>query len=558
MNVQGYDDIPLTLPAGALGSAALDTIFVAKAALFFAILLLTTIGVSKVLKRWFNLPVIAGQIIAGVLLGPSCLNLAQWAYFSAPLYIFDYTTQHVYALVSSDLFIFFLALLASVFTISYLLWIAGHETDLKEISQVGIPAVTAGFFGAVLPVIMSWVVLYYGWYESISTVQAISMGLIFSATSVSIPIAMLLASNKMHLKTSQATLGAAIIDDILAVMLLSLFFIGIQTGTFGDQLISITDSVHTITIGEAIVFMLLTFVIFGFIGYYCIPPIGKWLNRRRYFYLVPAVASTIMLIYFAFAELIGGLAGITGAYFAGLFHRLGDKTHRADKVIAPFVNAILLPLFLGSIGLTVDVTLLHFEQWVLVGVLLMVAIVSKLLACFIAAAMGNVGPHKWSGLEGYIFGSSMVARGEVGLVMATILYGARLIPVEFYTISLVIIVLTTIASPIMLAIGFSLLDRRMGRLTGQEYSLTLGRFKTVGTKQLFNSIVGYIESTHGFHPTIQMSEGLRIITLESPNIQIIFSPNRGITFKGDKTQVAILINAVREKMIHELERLAPL
>lgn len=550
LTIQPYT-VPLTIPAGALSSAGLDTIFVAKAALFFAILLLWTIFIGKLCKYWFKLPIIAGQIIGGILLGPSCISIARWPFFMHPLYVFDYATRQVYALVSSDLFIFFIVLLSSVFTISYLLWLAGYETDVKDLLKVGVPAVSAGIFGAIIPIIFCWLVLDYGWFGSVSTVQSIAMGLVFSATSVSIPVAMLFTANKMHLKSSQASLGAAIIDDILAVVLLSFFFITIQTGTFGIKLNGVSET--STTMGEAIVYMIVAFAFISLIGYYFIPPLIHWLKMKRYYYLIPTVANGVMLVYFGFAELVGGLAGITGAYFAGLFHRLGDSSHRAERVIAPFVNAVLLPLFLGSIGLTVDITLLNAHHWVVVGILVVVAIISKLLACFMAAGLTNLlqKENRWTLLESYLFGSSMTARGEVGLVIATILYGARLISADYYIIALVVIILTTIASPIMLSIGFFFVARQVGP---EEYLLKLGKFEVFGTAQLFNIIIRHVEATKGFHATVQMSEGCKIISLEDQNIQITFCPDRGLIFEGDQEHIMELLRAIKEEMAHELER----
>lgn len=268
-----------------------------------------------------------------------------------------------------------------------------------------------------------------------------------------------------------------------------------------------------------------------------------------------------MLLYFALAELLGGLAGITGAYFAGLFHRMADTRHHAERVISPFVSAVLLPLFLCSIGLQVDIKLLHFSEWSIVLLLLVIAIISKLLACYIATNLSNLwGRRKgitWSKLEGFIFGSSMVARGEVGLVVATILHGAslngvRLISSQQYVIAVIVIVLTTIAAPIMLSFGFSYQEAK--RPVTAPVSLNLGLFDVIGTTHLFNIILGRIEQTTGDKSTVRFSEGRRIVTVPEYDVKVIHCPDVGIIFEGNKEHINEILNMVKDDVLQELER----
>jgi Kef-type K+ transport system membrane component KefB len=448
-----------TIPLGLLPQVGLDTSFVATFCLFVAILLLWTTTIGLLCKKFFNLPVIAGQIIAGIVLGPSVFNIARVAFFAQSLTLVDHVTYTVYTLIASDLFVFFIMLVASALTVPYLLWIAGHETNVTDVAKVGGVAIVAGLLGAVVPIMMI-TALYYTGIMPWHFVHYVSIGLIFSATSVSIPVAMLCAFNKMHLKSSKATLGAAVIDDIIAVILLSIFFLYVQAGLFGNDIVRADlGNVHTTSIGYAMGCLVAAFTFLMVVGYYVVAPFIRWLDRNQYDNLFGVVATGVMLLYFAGAELMGGLAGITGAYFAGLFHRMGDARHLAEKSISPFVNAILLPLFLGSIGLQVNIGSLSFFDWGMVLVLLVCAIVSKFIGCAIATAgstmLSSSKMGKWTALETYLFSSSMVARGEVGLVISTILYGLHIIEPNQYGIVIVVIVLTTVITPIMLAAGFA-------------------------------------------------------------------------------------------------------
>ena len=552
----GLHAFEYTIPEGFLLHNGLPTHFVAKFALFVAFLLLWTLVWGRLLKVTLRCPVIAGQIIGGILLGPSLLNILSWPIFQEPLQLVDAQTGEFYGLAASDLYLFFVILCSSSLTVSYLLWIAGHETDVRDIFKVGVTAVTAGLLGAVLPIVLTGYVAY-SYVQDFSLIPSIGLGLIFSATSVSIPVTMLVAQRKMHLKASKATLGAAIIDDIFSIILLSIFFIMLQSGTFGtfDGLMTIG---HNTTIAEAVVYMLVSFAVIFFTGYFVIPPILRWLKVHHSSFLMASFANGAMLLYFAFAELVGGLAGITGAFFAGLFHRMGDHRHQAEKVITPFVRSLLLPLFLGSIGLQLDLTLLDWPAIASVVLLLVVAILSKMLACVIATALSNVSgrrkSHQWTLIETYLFGSSMVARGEVGLVVATILRGSGVISQDQYVIAVVVIVLTTIAAPLMLAVGFYRLN--LCPLKEDEgYALQIGPFKVIGTTQMFHIIVGRIEASGAYKTSVNMSEGCKIVNLEGENVKILYSPEEGITFRGNRQKIEDILHMVKSSVLEEVDHL---
>lgn len=547
---------PYVVPQSILFQSGLDSTFVAKCALFIAVLLLGTLLFGKVFKLLFKIPSIAGQILGGIILGPSFINFQKFSFFTEPMRLSDAVSHKWYYVIPSDLFIFFILLLSSAFTVSYLLWLAGYETNIKDLMKVGTTAVGAGIFGAIIPILMVGGGLHLFFPGLYSIPSLIGIGLVFAATSVSIPVAMLVSSNKMHLKSSQATLGAAIVDDILAVILLSFFMMSVQSGLFG-KIDGLIVSSHTSSIGRSLLFMIVSgFVIISF-GFFLIPPLTQKLRDLKYFHLMAPVATGIMLIYFAFAELVGGLAGITGSYFAGVFQRVADKHRVAEKVCAPFVNAVLLPLFLGSIGLQVDLRLLSKNQWIIAGFILVISIVSKLVGCAIATGMSNFSQrrksHKWTGLETYLFGSSMVARGEVGLVVATILRGAQIISPETYVLCVVVIVLTTVAAPVMLAIGFRMMDAKKSE--NQMYSYDFGKFKVIGTKQMFNIISSRLEKNRSLSTTVQFSEGREIIDIEEYEMRVIYSPTHGIRFEGNQDKIGEFVAEIKADALHELEEI---
>jgi len=547
----------LTIPAGVLTSAGIPASFVAHFALFLALVLLWTLACGAVLKHWFRLPIIAGQIMGGILLGPSGIDIRSYALFSEPLAMVDAATGKIYTLLSFDLFVFTLILISSTLTVSYLLWIAGHETDVRDLMKVGLTATTAGILGALIPIGMTVLVMFTIFSFGYTLVQAVGLGLIFAATSVSIPVAMLVSQKKMHLKSSKATLGAAIIDDVFAVILLSLFFIVFQNES-GAQIAH-----HAGSIWVSLFYMLGTAVAIFLSGYYVVPRILVWLEKHQYGYLIASVASGMMLLYFSFAELVGGLAGITGAYFIGLFHKMGDTEHHAEKAIAPYVNSYLLPLFLASIGLQLDMRILTVHQWLIVALLLVVAIISKLVGCLAATMISNfvsgknVAQH-WTLLETYLFGSSMVARGEVGLVVSTILHGAGWITAEQYTIAVVVIVLTTIATPILLAIGFVIQENEPATAESrvEVFSKNIGHFNQVGTEHMFDIIVGVLEHSHTYKTSVYLSEGCRVVTIEGDQVKIVMNPQTGITVEGNPALIHAIMERVQEALKSDADRLS--
>ncbi len=152
----------------------------------------------------------------------------------------------------------------------------------------------------------------------------------------------------------------------------------------------------------------------------------------------------------------------------------------------------------------------------------------------------------------------MVARGEVGLVIATILRGSAIIQPDQYVIAVVVIILTTIATPIMLAIGFHQLQvveiAKGERSPG--YRLNIGMFGVIGTTQMFNIINGQLEATGLYKTSIRFSEGRKIINVEDRHVKIILCPDEGIIFEGEREQIDEIVHLVKRSIQGDIQRLA--
>jgi len=534
----------------------ISSLFAAKATLYLATILFVTIAVGKILKFFMKLPVVAGQIIGGVILGPSLLNINHFSIFQEPLKVIDQVSKKTYIIASTDMFLFFVLLVSLTLTVAHLLWIAGHETDIQDMAKVGMVSTLAGFLAALFPILMIFLTTYYLFGNEFNFASSIGIGVVFAATSVSIPVAMLVSQKKMYLRFSKATMGAAIIDDILAIILFSLFTVLLQSKILGDGCNCATFSGHNASISSSLIYMLFAFLIMLIAGRFIIKPVTMLLRHMHLSHLIPSFAIIMMLLYFSWAEMVGGLAGITGAYFAGLFHRTGDEKHGAEKVISPYVNVMLLPLFLGSVGMQANLSVLTTFDYGIVIVLLFMAIISKLIGCYLSTFIANFfrskNVTKWSLLESYLFGSCMIARGEVGLVIATILRGAQIISAEQFVICIAVIVLTTIATPIMLTIGFNKMEELLKeKIEKKIITIKIGPFKNLSSRQIF-TLLTTIDLPCPIKSVVQLSEAKRVLTL-SNNLKVFLEPEEGLIIEGNEKQIKELLTWLKNALLEDFD-----
>ncbi len=455
------------ITVSSLSGLANNAHILAVGALFIALLYAGAIGISLLLEKYISLSRTAGMLLSGIILGPTGFNIARFfngfyqvvgemgpmqalaehGYKMGPMQaLAEHGFQHTYHVGQFDFLFQFFTGVCSLFAVSWLMWLAGYETDLKKVKSVGFIAVSAGILGALVPFIMcAGIIPLFG----LSTTGACAIGLMFAATSISIPVALLVSLGKMDTRPARTTLAAAVVDDIVAVIMVSVFF----SMVMGEGVAS-----------SGIVYTMLT-MIFGLIGmiacgFYVFPQLyalARSFHAEAPFYL----GILTMFLFYATAELAIGLAGITGAYFAGFFHARNSDA-RLEHAVAPFVTQLLLPLFLVGVGLQLDARLLSAGQWIVVATLTVLAIFSKLIACSGVIALENYRSEshdQWSWSETLIFGFSMVARGEVGLVIALLVKSAGLIDEQWYAAAVVALIITTVLTPLLVSAVFSLEEK---------------------------------------------------------------------------------------------------
>ncbi|NRG47064.1 cation:proton antiporter [Bacillus sp. CRN 9] len=314
-----------------------------------------------------------------------------------------------------------------------LMFMAGLETDLDQLRKNWKPACAVALAGIILP--FSGVFLV-GELFDLGFSQSLFLGVLFSATSVSITVQVLKELNKMDTKESATILGAAVIDDVLVVILFAVIMSFFGTGDSGRS-----------SIGLLIAKKGLFFAVVFIVGWLVVPKVLEWYSKLK---ITEPVISISLIICFAFAyfgEMLG-MAGIIGAFAAGLAISQTAFKHTIEKRIEPISYAVFVPIFFVSIGLNVSFDGVMNQIWLLI-LLTIVAVLTKLFGGAIGARLtGN------SYKSSLAIGSGMVSRGEVALIIAATGLQSGLLRQEYYTTIIFSIILTTLIAPPLLKIFF--------------------------------------------------------------------------------------------------------
>jgi Kef-type K+ transport system membrane component KefB len=396
------------------------------AILLFIALVLISAKVSGALSARFGMPLVLGELIAGVLLGPSFLNLWRFPWFSSPV------TGH---LASPESMVSVLAGIGVVL----LMFVAGLETDAKMMRDAVGPAFWAAVGGVLLPMAGGCMLsrkFGLSWQESIF------IGTILTATSVTITAQTLMNLRQMKSRAGTTILGAAVIDDVLGLIVLSLVIaLAPQMAHAGP----IPWGSVAVTVGRM---SLCIFALFS-LG----PYLTRWLLKRAanlHGHHTEVAAALVIALFLAFfAEWLGGMAAITGAYLAGLFVSVTSSRETISHELSPMVNSFFGPLFFISVGLQVNIWSLNGKLAFFV-LLTVIAIFGKIFGSGFAAL--------WSGLgrrESLTVGVGMIPRGEVGLITASLGLSAGLVTNDIYVQAVVLVLISTLITPALLRYTFA-------------------------------------------------------------------------------------------------------
>lgn len=374
-----------------------------------AIILLST-KIFSLLSKKVNMPQVVGALLVGVILGPSCLNLVQ----------------------ESD----FLSKTAELGVI-FLMFLAGLDTDFEELKYTGKSAFVIALCGVLLPLVSGFLTFFLFFRgnsaDSKLTLEALFVGIILTATSVSITVETLREMGKLKGKIGTSILGAAIIDDILGIIALTIA----SSLTSADVKISL------------VLLRICVFFIFIFVcGFF----IFRLFQKMQHIYgpkrRVAIYALVFCLILSYISEEFFGVADITGAYFAGLIlcNVTETRSYIANKInITSYM--FFTPIFFASLGIKTVLTSMTTQLVIFSCLLLIVAVFSKIIGCGLGAKICGFSNH-----ESISVGTGMISRGEVALIVAQKGAQVGLVSQTLFPSIILVVIVTTLITPILLKI----------------------------------------------------------------------------------------------------------
>ncbi len=384
--------------------------------LLLALLVTGTKAVGALSLR-LGQPAVFGEILGGLLLGPTAVDILNWP-------IFPDRDLH---LVIKDI--------AEVGVI-LLMFLAGLETDLEGMRRVGVAAFNGAVGGVLLPFVGGWLLAAaFGFPKW----ESIFIGTVLTATSVSISAQTLLELGKLRTKEGAAILGAAVIDDVLGILVLSLVVaLSPRSAASGGGAIAIL-----FLLAKMAAFFAVAALLGGFLGR--VIRVARGLHEHQ---VLLTVALVTMLLYAWAAQALGGVAAITGAYMAGVF--LGRTEYREviEDKLKVFSFALFVPIFLGSIGLESNAREVTGSLPFTV-LLVAVAVVAKLGGVAVGALASRFAP-----IEAVRFGIGMISRGEVALIMSTIGLDTGVIDEAIFSSLVLMTLATTLVTPPLLRYAF--------------------------------------------------------------------------------------------------------
>lgn len=374
-----------------------------------------------------NQPAVLGELLAGVILGPTVLNLL------GNVALFP-DGAHVQSTIIE----------VAELGVLLLMFMAGLEVDPKSLRAVGKPALYAGVLGVIVPlVIIAPATTFFGYPIE----KGLFMGILFASMSTSITAQVMLELGVLRRREGVTLLGAALIDDAVVIVLLSLF-VAINPG----NIIVLDSGANVRSIGEVFL-RLIGFLTVGFgFAWVVLPRALNFVSKLRISEgaLTFALVATLLMSFAA--EYIGGIAAITGAFMAGFAIRQANNrvVEQIERGLHALNYAFLVPLFFVSIGLQSNLRLLTAELLPFALVITALAIVTKVLG-----AGGGVRLAGDSPLMAKRIGLGMISRGEVGLIIASIGVNYAILTPETFTVAVFVVLVTTIITPPLVRWSFN-------------------------------------------------------------------------------------------------------
>lgn len=376
-----------------------------------ALILLSTKVLGIVTKR-LQMPQVVGALLAGIVLGPAVLGVIQSTEFLSQV---------------SEL-----GVIVMMFT-------AGLGTNLDDLKHSGKSGFLVALCGVIVPLIggTALAMLFNSSGSDNVFIQDVFVGVVLTATSVSITVETLKEMGKLTTVVGNTILAAALIDDVLG--LIALTIVTSVGGSSGDSLLMVLVKV-------------VLFFVFVFVVGILVKKLMDWYianvhstDLQRY----PIFAFVLCLLMSFCAEHFFGVADITGAFAAGLIISTTSKAKYIEVKFAPLSYLLLTPIFFASIGLSMDLPEMDAKILLFSVLLVIVAVLSKLIGCGLGAKICGLNNHQCEQV-----GVGMVCRGEVALIVANKGSALGLMPEIFFGPIIIMVVATTVITPILLKLAY--------------------------------------------------------------------------------------------------------
>ncbi|EJT6474989.1 cation:proton antiporter [Clostridium perfringens] len=379
--------------------------------LFDLALILISTKLFGLITKKVRMPQVVGALVAGVILGPAVLNVLS-------------ETEFIQKLAE-------LGVIVLMFT-------AGLETDINQLKKTGKASFIIAVLGVIIPLVGGFFIAnIFNKGNDVNTIlQNVFIGIILTATSVSITVETLKEMGKLKTRAGNAILGAAIIDDILGIIALTI------TTSLADP------SINVIIVLAKIVMFFIFAGLAGYLFHWAFIKLDERYQRDLRRFVIFAFVFCLLLSFSA--EEFFGVADITGAFIAGLVISDSNRSNYLNSRFETLSYMLLSPIFFASIGIKVQLTAMTKTIFIFAILLLIVAILSKVFGCALGAKL-----CKYSNREAIQIGTGMISRGEVALIVANKGIAMGLMLPEFLAPVVIVVVVTTIVTPILLKVVFN-------------------------------------------------------------------------------------------------------
>jgi Kef-type K+ transport system membrane component KefB len=383
------------------------------------VIIIVAAKLSGYLSTRIGQPAVLGELLAGILLGPTLLDMVHaWPVFA--------NDEHLGESIR---------LMAEI-GVLLLMMLAGLELEIEELLGAGKASALAGTLGVIFPLALGMgTALLFG----LESGEALFMGLALAATSVSISAQTLMELNVLRSRVGLTLLGAAVFDDVLVILLLTVA--SVFMGGAAGGLTSVA-----ITVGGIVLFL----VIASAVGLTVLPRLTTRIDRLPISQGTLAFVLCTTLLFGWAAEVLGGIAAITGAFLVGLFLSRSPLRGKIEQGVSAIAYGFFVPVFFVSIGLEVNLRAITGSAWWLALAITAVAIISKILGAGLGARLSGL-----PGIEALQIGIGMVSRGEVGLIVAAFAITQGFLSQANFSITVFMVIIATLVTPPLLRYSFS-------------------------------------------------------------------------------------------------------